>query len=546
METMDLKAIPSISPISLIKVSLFGLLLGGLYHSAVTNMIGRWGRAEYNYCYLIPFVVLYLIYDKRAKLAELRSVTSLKGIILLGFGLGLFWLGELGGEYVTLHISSWLVVVGLCWMHLGWEKVKTMGFALLMALTMFPLPNFLYQKISIKLQLISSQFGARVLQLYGMSVHREGNVIDLGFTQLQVVDACSGLRSLMSLIVLALLMAYLFKAPFWKRVVLVISALPLSILANSIRLALTGILAETWGLKVAEGFFHSFSGWMIFAFAFAILLIEIWLLGKIPPFKSRGVAQQISSPISPPPDPLPQGEGEPMSGWALGNKTRGINWSELYQPVFVVAVVLLGATLAFSQGIDFREKIPITKAFDDFPLQVDEWTGTRRSMKRQFVRSLDLSDYVIIDYRNPTGKIVNLYVAYYESQRKGESIHSPATCLPGSGWFFREAGATTLSTPGHNPGSMKVNRAYMDKLGSKQLCYYWFPQRGRILNNAYQLKVFAFWDALTKQRTDGALVRLITPVSESENSDQADARLQGFARIIVPVLAGYVPGKEIE
>ena len=104
----------------------------------------------------------------------------------------------------------------------------------------------------------------------------------------------------------------------------------------------------------------------------------------------------------------------------------------------------------------------------------------------------------------------------------------------------------TLSTPRQYPDSMKVNRAYMEKLGSKQLCYYWFPQRGRILNNAYQLKVFAFWDALTKQRTDGALVRLITPVSESEESKQADARLQGFVRRIVPVLAEYIPGKDIE
>jgi EpsI family protein len=92
---------------------------------------------------------------------------------------------------------------------------------------------------------------------------------------------------------------------------------------------------------------------------------------------------------------------------------------------------------------------------------------------------------------------------------------------------------------------MRVNRAYMEKLGFKQLCYYWFPQRGRILNNAYQLKVFAFWDALTKQRTDGALVRLITPVSKSEEFGQADARLRAFVRLIVPVLAEYIPGDNI-
>ena len=218
----------------------------------------------------------------------------------------------------------------------------------------------------------------------------------------------------------------------------------------------------------------------------------------------------------------------------------------LFQLQFIVAIILLGATLAFSQGINFRERIPVMKSFDLFPVQVGEWSGTRHGMEQRFVDSLDLSVYVIIDYHNPKDKVINLYVAYYESQRKGESIHSPATCLPGSGWLFRDAGAITLYTPGYNPGSIKVNRAYMEKLGSKQLSYYWFPQRGRILNNAYQLKVFAFWDALTKQRTDGALVRLITPVLESEELKQADARLQKFTQMIVPVLEEYIPGNDIK
>lgn len=88
---------------------------------------------------------------------------------------------------------------------------------------------------------------------------------------------------------------------------------------------------------------------------------------------------------------------------------------------------------------------------------------------------------------------------------------------------------------------MRVNRAFMHKSGYKQLSYYWFPQRGRILTNVYQLKIFAFWDALTKHRTDGALVRLITPVYEFEEVDDADTRLQGFMREVVPILAQFLP-----
>ena len=529
---MNLKAVPSINPTSLAKIALFGLLLAGLYHSALTWLVTKdWAREGYSHCYLMPFVVLYLIYDKRTRLTEFPSSPSWKGLILLGVGLALFWLGELGGEYLTLYISFWVVLVGLLWIHLGWKKMRTITFALFIALTMFPLPNFLYNQISVKLQLISSRLGVGLMQLYGMSAHRQGNVIDLGFTQLQVVEACSGIRSLMSITVLGLLMAYLFRARFWKRALLLCSTVPLSIFANGLRLASTAVLYEICGREVAEGFFHGFSGWIIFVLVCAILVLEMWILkniGRPPSFKSA-----------------PQ--SNPSSSLCRNLKPRmkkGLKDS--FQPQFIAAIALLLPTLVVSQGIEFRTKVPISKSLDQFPLQVGKWIGTRQGMEQRFVDRLGLSDYVIIDFRNPTSEAINFYVAYYESQRKGESIHSPGTCLPGSGWIFREAGTITFSTPGRSPGSMKVNRSYMEKMGSKQLSYYWFPQRGRILNNAYQLKMYAFWDALTKQRTDGALVRLITPVSESEELKQADARLQEFTRLIVPALEEYILAEEVE
>jgi len=207
----------------------------------------------------------------------------------------------------------------------------------------------------------------------------------------------------------------------------------------------------------------------------------------------------------------------------------------------VVAVILLSATLALSQGVEFREKIPINKSFDAFPIQVGKWNGTRRSMEQKFVDALDLSDYVIVDYRDEPGRNVNFYVAYYESQRKGESIHSPASCLPGSGWVFNEAGKADIPVATENGLLMPVNRAFMQKGDYKQLSYYWFPQRGRILTNAYQLKLYTFWDALTRQRTDGALARVITPVYGNENVEDADARLQAFVGDVVPVLNEFLP-----
>jgi exosortase D (VPLPA-CTERM-specific) len=389
--------------------------------------------------------------------------------------------------------------------------------------------------------LISSELAVAMMQLYGMSAYREGNVIDLGFTQLQIVDACSGLRYVIPLIVMGLLFAHFFKARLWKRVILVISTVPLAIVTNSIRVALTGILHEAWGPKVSEGFFHYFSGAFIFVLSLALLIGEMKVLSFKFQVLSKGDATRRTKEHTTR-VPLDPGQPQQPKTSNLKPKTQ-TNFASFFQPHFLASSILLTVTLILSHSIEFQEKIPIKQSFEHFPMRVGEWTGVRETMDQRIIDELDLSDYVVVDYLNSQNKHVNLYVAYYESQRKGESIHSPATCLPGSGWDFKQAGETTIPMAANDSGFMPVNRAVMQKVDQRQLAYYWFLQRGRVLTNAYQLKVFAFWDALTRQRTDGALVRLITPVYESEKLEDAEARLQGFVRDIVPVLAEYIPGE---
>ncbi len=268
-----------IAPPAWIKGAVYALLLGGLYFSTLSYLVGRdWMREDYSYGFLIPFVVLYLIWDKKKRLRELPSRPSFPAFIVIGIAFCLFWLGELAGEYFTLYISLWLMITGLCWLHLGRRKLKILAFPLFMLLTAFPLPNFLYTKVSWQLKLISSQIGVAMMQAFGMSAYREGNVIDLGFTQLQVVDACSGLRYLIPLIVMGLLLAYFYRAAFWKRTLVVLSTIPLSILTNSLRIALTGVVHEQWGPELAHGFFHDFSGWLIFLVSLGALLLEMWAL----------------------------------------------------------------------------------------------------------------------------------------------------------------------------------------------------------------------------------------------------------------------------
>jgi exosortase D (VPLPA-CTERM-specific) len=342
----------------------------------------------------------------------------LAGFVVFGIGILLYWLGELGGEFFTLYMSFWFVILGIAWVHNGWEKIRTVWFSFIMMLAMFPFPDFINVRITLKLKLLSSWLGVWMLQLYGMSAYREGNVIDLGFTELQVVDACSGLRYVMPLAVLGLLLAYWFKAHWWKRVLLFLSSVPLAIFVNSFRIAATGVLHSMFGAKVAEGFFHGFSGWLIFMFAIPCLLAEMWILRRIPPKHKMEDGR---------------GKREASDATANGDRETENLKGVLLQPKFIVAIAILLVTFGLSHGIEFRQKVPISKPFSQFPMQIGEWRGAREDMEQQFLDQLKFSDYIMANYANSQGKTVNFYVAYYQDQSKGEAIHSPETCFPSSG-----------------------------------------------------------------------------------------------------------------
>jgi exosortase D (VPLPA-CTERM-specific) len=504
-----------------IRFLVYIVLIAAVVGPSLTRLFHIWLGDDYSYCLFIPVVIAYVLWQRREQITRVPARPTWGGLVVLLLALAIFWLGELGGEYTAIYLSAWLAAVGITVLHLGWARLLVCWFPFLLGLTMIPLPAFLLNRMSLELKLISSAVGVTLMRLVGLSVFRAGNIIDLGYTQLQVVDACSGIRYLFAIIVLALILAYFFRAAWWKRLIVVLSSVPIIILANGLRIAVTGVLYRWMGPAAAEGFFHDFVGIFIFLFALAVMLPEMWLLGSLP-----GAA--------PPPPAAGSGSGRrlflppPSSPW----------------PRFAVAVLLLAATAAAGNLVDFRERVPATRAFSSFPLELGAWHADRRgTMETRFITSLDLSDFCIIDYRGPNGGEVNFYVAYYESQRKGASIHSPATCLPGSGWRFEQAGTTRIDLPGR--AAFPVNRAFMEKSGYRQLSYYWFPQRGRILTNAYELKIFAFWDALTSQRTDGALVRLITPIGPDEPVAAADARLRDFMTELLPVLDTYLPGRNL-
>lgn len=498
------------------------ILLISLYSSAFDMLFRLWQKDDYSYCYVIPFIVIYLIFEKRNEFFQRPFMHDWRGLAVIAVGVFAYWLGELGGEFYIIYFSFWLTIVGLLLLHQGKYRISSIIFPLGFILTMFPLPSFFNSKITLALKILSSKLGVIFMQLSGMSAYREGNVIELGFTTLQVVDACSGLRYLYPMVVLSIVVAYFYKAQWWKKAIVVFSSVPLTIGSNAVRIALTGILAKRFGMEAIDGFFHDFEGWLIFMVVLGFLLGEMWILEKV--FKQTVAVGNYGE------NPLQKN---------IQKQDNIISKREILKPHFLVTACLLLLSTLLIGGVDFREEIPLRKPFSVFPAKIGEWEGVQQRLEPEIIDELDFSDYVMLDYADEKKKLINFYVAYYESQRKGESIHSPASCLRGGGWEFKQAGRTKISLL--NGNEIHVNRAVLEKEPVKQISYYWFPFRGRILTNAYEMKVYNFWDALTRQRTDGALVRLITPVYPDETEASAEDRLRVFLSEVKPVISNFLP-----
>ena len=514
--------------------NLTGLLWGLLATTAIAltyafwegirNMVTIWNSSEeYGYGYFIPVITIYLIWQRRNVIAQIPFKPSWAGVLLLLFGGALFFLGQIATTFTLVQYALVLCLLAIAYALMGLDAFKWVLGPLLLLGFAVPLPQFIYQGLSNELQLISSEIGVAVIRMFGISVFLEGNVIDLGSYKLQVVEACSGLRYLFPLVSIAFLASYLYRAAMWKRIVVFLSSIPITVLMNSFRIGVIGYLVEHYGIEQAEGFLHDFEGWIIFMACFAILLMEMALLAKIGRTRYRLKDVFGLEVVA----PLPAG---------LASRAREVTPVH-YGVLASIVLIALSSVYIRSQ----EEILPERRPFSGYPLELSGWQGRDNRLESIYLDSLKLDDYLLVDYRNGQDEQVNLYVAYYASQQAGSAAHSPRACIPGGGWQI--SSITTEELPGIVVAGkpLRVNRIEIRRGEIKQLVYYWFQQRGRIITNEYLTKWYLFLDGLMRHRTDGALVRLTTLVSGSETWSDGERRLQDFAARAVPALAPFVP-----
>ncbi len=497
---------------------LFALLLW-LYGPILWRLASQWfSDKNFSHGIFVPIFALFVVWQERTALSKVVRAPSWTGIPILICGLAVLVLGVLGAELFFSRSSLLLVIAGLIILFWGWPIFRTVLFPWACLILMIPIPAIIFQKVTFPMQIFATKIAASLLPLAGVPVYREGNIINLPAMPLEVVQACSGIRSLLSLVTLAIIYGYLLDRRKSIRILLAISAVPIAILANSLRIVGTGLLVQYWDPDKAEGFYHTFQGLLIFVVSLVMLFIV------------HRVASQF----------WPKGHPAPSQS-SIANLSPSFSASPRPRATlrFSIAALLIALTASMLQARSHNEVFPPREALNSFPATLGSWTGTDISIDPETLEVLGPGEFLFRAYKNPEIPPAELFIAYFRSERAGEAPHSPSNCLPGAGWTPTQR--AVIQMPRADGTTFPANRYVVSKRGERGLVIYWFQSHDREVASEYLSKFYLVTDSIRMNRSDGAMIRLTTDMAKGESADVAQARLMQFAAQIIPLLDRYIP-----
>lgn len=499
-----------------------------------------WADENYSHGLLMPFVVGYIIWAEwdRLKTAEKEPYPTI-GLTVSVLSLGLLLAGTLGSELFTQRVALVSMLAGVTLYFLGTRILSILLIPFILLLLSIPIPQIIFNNIALPLQLLASRIAGYGITAFGIDSRRRGNIIELiplGTDQivgLEVVEACGGIRSLMTLATLAVLLVYLTaedkrengsffsflkNADFLRGIILIFLAVPVALFTNSLRVTVTGVATYYWGREAATGAGHDALGWVTFGLGLVVLIFlnEVLRRFQIRKFPRTGV------PVEP------------------ASAQRSIGGTSPAHVLLIVAVILSGGL--FINWLDRRGEVQVERvALAEMPRKMGEWWmvggDTRFGPATEDV--LRATDYIMRNYYTVYGQKANLYVGYYESQRTGATYHSPKNCLPGSGWQMTSGKTLTVHTAAGRP--LEVNR-YIVQRGDQQreVMLYWYQGRGRSGASEYIDKLYKIYDSMFIRRSDGAMVRIMTKIHDGDE-ERANALAMDFAASIADGLGPFVP-----
>jgi exosortase len=267
---------------------IIAILLIGLYYRVAIKLVYDWYTIpDYSHGFLVPLFAAFLVWDKRKVLQATPIKQTWSGIALIVFSIIILILGVYGVELFTARMSFILLLTGLIATLFGWAMVRELRFPLLVLVLAIPFPAILFNRITFPLQLLASKIASDILPWLGVPTLHEGNVIELPVMKLEVAEACSGIRSLMSLFTLAVFYGYFLERTTKRRIILALASIPIAVTANVARIVGTGLCVQYWDPEKALGFFHEFSGWVMFVVSLACLFLVHRAMRLISPVKAK-------------------------------------------------------------------------------------------------------------------------------------------------------------------------------------------------------------------------------------------------------------------
>ncbi|HEV7698952.1 MAG TPA: EpsI family protein [Pyrinomonadaceae bacterium] len=480
-------------------------------YSMVLAKLGRdwWTDENYSHGLLVPFVIAIIIWKERHLLAWTVTLPNV-ALGWIGVTAALLFLiaGTLGAELFTQRISLVVMVAAVVVYFFGRKLLSLLAVPFSLLLLAIPIPQIIFNRIAFPLQIWASQMAVWGIRLFEVPTVRKGNVIDIlpkGGIQsisLEVVEACSGIRSLVTLVTLALILAYftrrrdsggfanMTRADLVRTALLMLSAVLIAVITNAARVTATGVLTYYYGKKATEATWHDLSGWLVYVVALAMLIgVNAGLRRLI-----RGSNPESSSIADPGP-----ASRVPSSAFRIRRVIP-----------LVVALVLGGIVVNWlaNRSEAAVERQPLSR----LATTLGDWRqrGNEIRFDKNVEGVLGASDYTMREYTDPTGRIANIYVGYYATQRTGSTYHSPQNCLPGAGWILSDPQVVTVTAPSGR--TFTANRYTIENGVYKEVMIYWYQGRGRTEASEYRDKLNTVLDSVTRRRTDGSMVRVMTDV----------------------------------
>lgn len=521
-----------------LKISALVASVAFLYASVLAKLGFDWWTDEnYSHGLLVPLVIGFIIWREWDRLnGAVTNGSRMLGWPAIAAALLMLLAGTLGAELFTQRMSLVLMLSGLIVLLFGTRILTALAVPFVLLLLAIPIPQIIFNRIAMPLQTLASQIAVWGIRVFEVPTVRMGNVIDIlpkGGIQaisLEVVEACSGIRSLMTLVTLALILAYFTRrdeagprvkhgglsAPdLWRAILLMIAAVPIAVLTNAARVTATGVLTYYYGKQATDATWHDVSGWLVYVVALALLIAANFGLRWI--FKRKPAKPQRT-----------QTSATRNTQSAIRN---GIVWP------LVISFLLAG--LAINWFVRRGEADIARRPLAEMPSKLGDWRqkGSEIRFNPAVESVLKTTDYTMREYGAPDGRSANIYVGYYGTQRTGATYHSPQNCLPGAGWVMHSG--RSIDVPGPNGGSFKANLYIIENGTYKDVMIYWYQGRGHREASEYRDKLNTIWDSVTRRRTDGAFVRVMTDVGSDEAA--ATAAAQQLAAQLAAALGPFIP-----